>query len=382
MDDIATNRTPGPDRDGEAIRRACTRFVSYDPPRSVKDRLQELADYADSDSEPDKTGKGALIEGLERRVADLLGKPAAVFMPSGKTAQLIALRLWCARSGHGAIAIHARSHIEADEARAYQFVHGLKSMELGDANRQVVAADLEALVGPVGAVVLELPLRRLGWLAPSWSELEAISQAARNRGVPLHADAARLWEMQPFYGRPHAEIAAMFDSLYVSFYKGLGAPVGAALAGPEDLIAEARLWQQRMGANLNTLFPYVVAASKGLDERLPRMPDYVAKARSIAGALRGLPGVRVTPDPPHCNAMQVVLEGAQAHLEEARLDVAEETGIWPFGVPVTSPIQGLAMFELTIWEGAFDLSEGEIAAVIGLLAERLRARSGLSEPAA
>lgn len=381
MDDIANNQTPGPDRDSEAIRRACTRFVSYDPPRSVRDRLRELADSADADAEPDKTGTGALIEDLERRVAELLGKPAAVFMPSGKTAQLIALRLWCARSGHDAIAIHARSHIEADEARAYQFVHGLKSMELGDANRQVVAADLESLVGPVGAAVLELPLRRLGWLAPSWSELETISGAARARGLPLHCDAARIWEVQPFYGRPHAEIAALFDSLYVSFYKGLGAPAGAALAGPEDLVAEARLWQQRMGAKLNTLFPYVVAARKGLDERLPRMPDYVAKARSIAEALRDLPGLRVTPDPPRCNAMQVVLDGDQAHLEEARLDVAEETGIWPFGVAVTSPIQGLAMFEITIWEGAFDLAEDEIAAAIRLLSERLRARSGLPEPA-
>ena len=197
----------------------------------------------------------------------------------------------------------------------------------------------------------------------------------------MHADAARIWEIQPFYGRSHAEIAALFDSLYVSFYKGLGAPAGAALVGPEDLIAEARLWQQRMGAILNTLFPYVVAARKGLDERLPRMPDYVAKARSVAEVLRGLPGVRVTPDPPHCNAMQVVLDGDQAHLEDARLDVAEETGIWPFGVAVTSPVQGLAMFEITIWEGAFDLSAGEIAAAIGLLAERLRIRSGLPEPA-
>ena len=377
MDEFAVDQTPGPDRDGEAIRRGCTRFVSYDPPRSARDRLQELAEYADADSEPDKSGSGALIEDLERRVAGLLGKPAAVFMPSGKTAQLIALRLWCARVGTDSIAIHARSHIEADEARAYQFVHGLKSMELGDANRQVVAADLEALVGPVGAAVLELPLRRLGWLAPSWDELEAISRAARARGTPLHADAARIWEIQPYYGRPHAEIAALFDSLYVSFYKGLGAPAGAALAGPEDLISEARLWQRRMGANLNTLYPYVVAARKGLDERLPRMPDYVAKARAIAGALHSIPGLRVTPDPPHCNAMQVVLDGDQAHLEDARLDVAERTGIWPFGAALTSPIQGLAIFEITVWDGAFDLTEDEIAGAIHLLAERLRIRSGL-----
>lgn len=376
MDNTIRDSAAEPSRDAEAIQRRCTRFLSYDRPIPVKDRLQGLADYVDAEAEPDKLGSGPLIEDLERRVAGLLGKPAAVFMPSGRTAQLIALRLWCERSGRNAIAIHPRSHIELDEARAYQFVHGLKSVALADENRQVEADDLNGLDGPVGAVSLELPLRRLGWVAPGWAELAAISERARGMGLPLHADAARIWEVQPYYGRPHAEIAALFDSLYVSFYKGLGAPAGAALAGPEDLIAEAKLWQRRMGARLNTLYPFVVAARKGLDERLPRMPAYFAKATAIADALRGLPGVRVTPAPPHGNAMQVVLEGDGAHLEDARLDVAEETGIWPFGMAVTSPIQGLAIFEITVWDGAFDLTEDEIAGCVGLLARRLRDRGG------
>lgn len=382
MDDTIRDRADEPSRDADAIRRQCSRFLSYDPPSSVKDRLQGLVDYVDGDSEPDKLGSGPLIEDLERRVADMLGKPAAVFMPSGRTAQLIALRLWCERSGRNAIAIHPRSHIELDEGRAYQFVHGLKSMALADENRQVEPGDLDALDGPVGAVSLELPLRRLGWLAPSWADLTAISERARGMELPFHADAARIWEVQPYYDRPLPEIAALFDSLYVSFYKGLGAPAGAALVGPQDLIAEAQIWQRRMGARLNTLYPFVVAARKGLDERLPRMPAYFAKAREIAEVLRAVPGVRVTPDPPHVNAMQVVLEGDQAHLDAARLDVAEETGIWPFGAAATSPIQGLAIFEITVWDGAFDLTEDEIAASIGLLAERLRARSGSSDTGA
>jgi hypothetical protein len=80
--------------------------------------------------------------------------------------------------------------------------------------------------------------------------------------------------------------------------------------------------------------------------------------------------------------MQVVLDGDQAHLDEARLDVAEETGIWPFGMAVTSPIQGLAIFEITVWDGAFDLTEDEIVNCIGLLAERLRVRGDRAEAGA
>lgn len=362
-------------RDPEAIRQRCRHAISYRDPQTAREQLRDLANYVDAEAMPDSSGEGALIKDLEARVATLLGKPAAVFMPSGKTAQLIALRLWCERAGAPTVAIHTRSHIEEDEARAYQFLHGLKSMPLGHPNRPPVPADVDELAGPIGAAVVELPLRNLGWRLPPWDDLAAISDKLRERGIAFHADAARIWEIQPCYDRPHAEIAALFDSLYVSFYKGLGSPVGAAIAGPADLIVEARLWQQRAGARLSTLFPYVVAAQRGLDQKLPLMPAYFAKARAIADALRPLPGVRVTPDPPHCNSFQIVLEGDERQLDGARLDVAEATGIWPYQRAVPSPIDGLAVFEVVILDAALALSEAEIAGCIQQLAERLAARS-------
>ncbi len=362
------------DRDPEAIRQSCRHAVSYRHARTARQHLNGLADYVDADAMPDSGGRGALIEALEARVAALLGKPAALFMPSGKTAQLITLRLWCQRAGSPTIAVHARSHIEEDEARSYQFLHGLRSMPLGHPNRPPLPADADALAGPVGAAVVELPLRNLGWRLPAWEDLVAISETLRGRGIAVHADAARIWEIQPYYDRPHAEIAALFDTLYVSFYKGLDGPAGAAIAGPADLIDDARLWQQRAGARLATLFPYVIAAQRGLDEKLPLMPAYFAKARAIADALRPLPGVRVTPDPPQCNSFQVVLDGDERDLDAARLDVAEATGIWPYRRAVPSPVEGLAVFEVVILDAALALSEAEIAGCIRQLAERLAAR--------
>lgn len=363
------------DRDPDAIRQACRHALSYRHSQTARQQLNDLADYVAADAEPDSGGTGALIEDLETRIATLLGKPAAVFMPSGKTAQLIALRLSCERAGAPTVAVHTRSHIEEDEARSYQFLHDLKSMPLGHPNRPPMPTDIDDLAGPVGAAVVELPIRNLGWRLPSWEDLVAISEKLRGRGIAFHADAARIWEIQPYYDRPHAEIAALFDSLYVSFYKGLGSPVGAAIAGPADLIAEARLWQQRAGARLSTLFPFVIAAQRGLDQKLPQMPTYFAKARAIADALRPLPGVRVTPDPPQCNSFQIVLEGDERQLDDARLDVAESTGIWPYRRAVPSPIEGLAVFEVVILDAALELSEAEIAGCIQQLAERLAARS-------
>ena len=120
------------------------------------------------------------------------------------------------------------------------------------AGRPPTAEDLRALGPGLGAALLELPLRDAGCLLPTWEELGALSAAARELGVPLHVDGARLWESQPFYDRPLAEIAGLVDSVYVSFYKGLGALAGAALAGPEDVVEEARAGASGWAARSST----------------------------------------------------------------------------------------------------------------------------------
>src|SRR4029079_8440319 len=130
------------------------------------------------------------------------------------------------------------------------------------------------------------PQRGIGGQLPSWDELVAIVGWARERGVALHLDGARLWEAAPFYRRSHKEIAGLFDSVYVSFYKGLGGIAGCVLAGPASFIAEARVWQRRHGGTVVHLFPYVLSARLALAERLGRMPAYVARAATLAERLR------------------------------------------------------------------------------------------------
>jgi threonine aldolase len=284
-------------------------------------------------------------------------------------AQLIALKLWCNRRGIPRIAVHPRSHIEVHEQKAYQEIYGLKATWIGNNNRCPRFSDLSAIAEPVGAIALEIPLRPLGCILPPWDELRAMSEWAHSRNIPLHADAARLWEIGPYYDRTYAEIASLFDTLYVSFYKGLGGIAGSALAGPADLIDEARYIQHRMGGRLNKQFPMLIDALRGLENRLPLMPAFHARARELAAAITALPGVMVTPDPPHANAMIVALPGEHDDLVSASIEVAERTGLWLFDLPLISPVQGIAMFEITIREAALDVSLEEAVAAISLLCD-------------
>lgn len=353
------------------VKKRCKKFLTYDYPQTAQQRLLDLARYIDSSTEMDRPGRGELVEQLEKRMTELLGKEAVVFMPSGRMAQLIALKLWCEHRGISRIAVHPRSHIEEREQKAYQEVYNLKATWIGDYNRRTTLNDLLKVTEPVGAISLEIPLRPLGCVLPPWEELKAMSDWAHERNIPFHADAARLWEIAPYYNRPYAEIAALFDSLYVSFYKGLGGIAGAALAGPADLIKEAIYWQRRLGGRLNKQFPMLIDAMRGLDTRLPLMSAFYDKAKELAIAFSSLPGVLVTPDPPHANALIIALHGDQDNLVDAAIEVAKQTGLWLFDLPLISPIQGIAMFEITVRKAALDVPVEEAVQAVSLLQELL-----------
>ncbi len=360
-----------PPRDRDAIRARCTRFLSRQKPLSPKETLQALADEAGVDEAADVYGKGKLIEDFEAKVAALLGKPAAAFMPSGTMVQTIALRVWCDRRGVSTVGLHPLGHLERNEAQAYRVLHGLDARYLGDDIRQFVKKDLEEVTEALGAIVLEMPLRPLSCVLLPWEELVSISAWAREHEIPLHLDGARIWESQPYYGKSLAEIAQLFDSVYVSFYKGIGGVAGAALAGPKDFVDEARLWQHRQGGRLVQLYPYVLAARKGLAERLPQMGTHHEAIRRVADAIRGLPGVHVTPDPPQATSMLIALPGARDRVEEAVLDLAEETGIWLVDRTMASPIQGVTLAELTAGAGTLGFPSEEIRSLFERVLDRI-----------
>jgi threonine aldolase len=356
--------------DKDAVFDACTRFLTHHYPRSPRQILLDLAEFAPPEAKPDRYGQGALIASFEQQIAELLGKPAAVFMPSGTMCQQIALRIWCERGGIRSIAFHPTCHLELHEDKGYQLLHGLHGRLVGSPSRLIILDDLQAIREPLGALLLELPQREIGGQLPSWDELVAQSDWARGRGIPIHLDGARLWECQPFYGRTYAEIAALFDTVYVSFYKTLGAIAGAVLAGPADMIAEARVWQHRHGGTLVQLFPYVLAAQQGLDERLGRIEAYCRKAAEVAAALRVIEQIAIVPDPPVTNMMHLFIRGEAPRLEAAALELARETHVrllrW-FG-PTELP--GYQKAEFVAGDATFDLANEEIVALFESLVRR------------
>ncbi|HQT88576.1 MAG TPA: beta-eliminating lyase-related protein [Acidiphilium sp.] len=347
-----------------AIKRRCTRFLSFEKPRSAADWLTSLAASPALPLGLDSYSAGPAIEQLEQRVATLLGKEAALWFPKGIIAQQAALLAHAQTTGRKTIALHPKSHLALDEANAIERLSGLTAIRVGRDYQHFAPSDLDQIAEPLAALTLELPLRRSGFLAPSWDELTAIAAWARDHHIPFHLDGARLWETQPWYNKPLAEIAALTDSLYVSLYKGLGGMSGSILAGPAPLIAAAKIWRLRFGGDLPLAFPLILSALDGLTNTLPLMPQYHQHACTLAAAIHAAPGLTAFPHPPHCNSFQVHFQAPAAALQTAALEYAENHQTWLFGwfEPTATPTTACA--EIVVGPAALDWPISDILAAL------------------
>jgi threonine aldolase len=349
----------------EAASKACDTTVFWHPRRTPAQVLRAVADAADEldvDEWDVYAEKGAVAQ-VETRVAELLGKPAAALFPSGIMAQQAALRVWCDRTGSRRVAIPDLSHLLKHEDDGPRRLHGFEFDHLTTGPATASADDVRRLSPGLGAALIELPLRDGGCLLPSWDDLVALSEAARELGVPLHADGARIWESQPYWGKDLSEIAALVDSIYVSFYKGLEGLAGAALAGPEDVVNEARTWRRRMGGTLFHLTPYAVSALDGLEKRLPRMGEYATWAGSLAAELTAR-GMKVNPDPPHTNTFLLFVEAEPEALLERLVEFMEREKIQPCGGWWPSQVPGTAMTEVAAHDAALGHDPAQVASWI------------------
>jgi threonine aldolase len=334
---------------------------------STDGTLQELATEARDlgvDLGWDRYGEHGPVTEVEKRVTELLKKPAAAMFPSGIMAQQSVLRTWTDRQGSRRVAIPHLSHLLVHEMDGPQLLNGFIYERLTHGERQPTVEDLKAIPGELGAVLIELPLRDGGYKLPTWDELVALSQACRERGVPLHFDGARLWESAPHLRHSLAEVAALADTLYVSFYKGLGGLAGAAVAGPKDVIEEARRWRTRHGGTLFSMLPYALAALRGMREQLPRMAEYHQGAVDLASLLQER-GLRVSPDPPHTNAFRIYVEGTADAINERRLTAMEQDKVvlcWTFS-DATTPGWSWAEFNVRPATMEWDLKEAADAMV-------------------
>ncbi len=323
--------------------------------------MAEIATLSADDLTADIYGEGGTVTILEDEARALLDKPAAVFMPSGTMIQQIALRIHADGRTSRVVAFHPTCHLELHEDKAYQRLHGLVGLNVGDRHNLITLADLEAIHEPLAALLIELPQREIGGQLPAWKDLVAQVEWAHKHGAAAHMDGARLWECGPFYSRPLSEIAALFDTVYVSFYKGLGGVAGGMLLGEEEVIAEAREWRHRHGGTLFNMWPYAAAALAGLRLRLPRMADNLVHARAIAAALNEIDGVQVIPDPPQVPMMHIALPTTPAAFNEGLRKLAKEQKLWAYGYSAPSDAPGYRIVELYVGDATLELTPTEIA---------------------
>jgi threonine aldolase len=241
---------------------------------------------------------------LEERVAELLGHEAALFLPSGTMCNEIAIRLHI-RPGGEQMLIGRETHPLIAEAGGPAQLSGAVITELdGDAGR-FTPETLDATIrgaGPGGRyaprprlVCVEQTTNMGGGRVWALEQVGAVLDVARQHGLSTHLDGARLMNAVVASGIDAATWAGGFDSAWLDFTKGLGAPVGACLAGSEDLIEEAWRWKQMVGGAMRQSGIVAAAGLYALDHHVERLADDHARAKRLAEGLAALPGVTLDP---------------------------------------------------------------------------------------
>ncbi|GAA0405834.1 threonine aldolase family protein [Paenibacillus motobuensis] len=353
---------------GSAFNKTTYRLSGHGP-RNIGMLMTTFHDM-DENTDSDMYGKGKLIEQFQEKMAEFLGKESAVFFPSGTMAQQIALRIWCDRQGLRKVAYHPLCHLEIHEEDGLKKLHGIEPVLLADRSRLITLDDVKNMSEDISCLLLELPQREIGGQLPDYAELEAISAYCHEQGIKLHLDGARLFEILPYYGKTAAEICSLFDSVYVSFYKGIGGVAGAILAGDSEFTEESKPWKRRHGGDLISLYPYIISSDYYFEQRIGKMEQYYEGARQLAESFNRCPRTATVPEVPVSNMFHIHFAAPQAQVEQALIDLYEETGIG-----ITSNLRAMdensCYTEISVGDKYAELSSEQIKTVFSLLNRKL-----------
>lgn len=289
--------------------------------------LKDAFEKVDGQLDSDIYGTGKVIEDFQDKMAAFLGKNKAVFFPSGTMAQQIALRIWCDEKGLEKVVYHPLSHLEIHEEDGLKELHNIKTVLLADKTRVIELEDVLSIKEPVACLLLELPQREIGGQLPSYETLEAISRHCRKNNIKLHLDGARLLEVLPYYDKTASEVCELFDSVYLSFYKGIGGIAGAILAGEGNFIAKSKVWKRRYGGDLISLYPYIISADHYFNQKSHKMPEYYENAKELAGFYNSCHQVSTLPEIPVSNMFHVHFPQPKEKIEPILAEVIRKTGV-------------------------------------------------------
>ncbi len=284
---------PPPPREGAAPVRINLYSDTQTRPTPAMRQAMLRAEVGDEQAGTDPT-----VSTLCERMAALLGKQAAVFLPSGTMCNVVAILTHC-RPGEEVIA-HQTAHILTSEGGAHAAFSGVQIQPLPGPRGMFTADQVRAAIRPRTRYA---PPQRLleveqtaniggGTIWPL-GQLNEVAAVARTEGWATHMDGARLMNACVAAGIPAKDMAASFDSVWVDFTKGLGAPLGAVLAGSAEFIGAAWRWKQRLGGSMRQAGICAAACLHALDHHVDRLADDHRNAKALARGLRQMPGVAV-----------------------------------------------------------------------------------------
>src|SRR6478609_2777475 len=248
------------------------------------------AAMADAEVGDDVYGEDPTVNALEREVAELLGHEAALFVPSGSMGNQLGLRLH-AKPGEE-IVCDVQAHIARAELGAAAAFSGITFRTWQSDRGLLDVESVRALISPnagpylvsTTAIAVENTHNFGGGTVQPLDQLTAVVELARQHGLALHLDGARLWNAHVATGAPLHDLAAPFDTVSVCLSKGLGAPIGSVLASSVDRIAEARVWRKRYGGGMRQVGILAAAGRYALAHNVERVADDHLRAARLAEA--------------------------------------------------------------------------------------------------
>ncbi len=306
----------------------------------------------------DYYNQGKLVEMLEQRIAEKLNKPAALYFNKGMTAQFSILKVITEVKQNNQVLLHPLSHLAYDEADSYEKLLQLQGQLIGNHRQPITMEDLTSQQATAAILSIELPLRRAGFKLPQWNDLHAQSNWAKSCDLHRHLDGARLWESAVYYQRSEADICNLFDSVYVSLYKGLGGMGGAVLAGELDFIQACKTWRTRLAGDNFTSFPYLITALDGLDNNLTKIPAMVNRARQISELLQQF--TQLTVETPQTNGFLVFIDGDKEQLNQRAEQLSEAMQLKLFNSVTEFPFSQDLIIEIQVGAQFESISDQEI----------------------
>ena len=282
---------------------------------------------AEADVGDDVLGDDPTVLALEARTADLLGKEAAVYMPSGTMTNQVAIRAWTEPGDEIILEASAHSYFYESGGPAAlsgvmcRLIEGRRGLFTGDQVRGVLRPKNEHFPR-TKLLCIENTHNRGGGTVWPLQQVADVVAVAREAGLRTHLDGARLWNAAVAAGVPEGDYAAHFDSVSVCFSKGLGAPVGSALAGDGEFIARARRFRKMFGGGMRQAGILAAGALYALEHHRDRLAEDHANARHLAEGLADLPGVDIDPTTVETNIVMVGTTAVAAPDLVQRLEAA------------------------------------------------------------